>query len=170
MELELRAKELIQKIEYLNIATTSKAGSPWNTPVYAVADSELNFYWSSWKEAQHSLNINENPKVFCTLYDSARKRGDNNRRCLYFDGQANEILDKEEVTKAIGLIYPTELDQHKAEDYLGEGLRRFYKVKLMHAWLNDISERQVTKETIKMRVNVNELKKALNSITSQETS
>lgn len=155
MELELRANELIKKIEYVNIATASKSGIPWNTPVYAVADSELNFYWSSWKEAQHSLNINENPRVFCTLYDSTRKRGDNNRRCLYFDGQANEILDEEEVTKAIGLIYPTELDQHKAEDYLGEGLRRFYKVKLEHAWLNDISERQVTAATIKMRVEVN---------------
>lgn len=163
MELELRAKELIKNIEYVNVATVSSENVPWNTPVYAVLDSDLNYYWSSWKDAQHSLNISQNPKVFCTLYDSTRKRGDNNRRCLYFDAVAGEVLSEEEVKKAIGLLYPTELDQHKPEDFLESGLRRMYRASIKKAWLNDISERQVTKETIKMRVevDVNELRNAM---------
>ncbi len=154
MDLEQRAKELIEKVEYLNIATADKNAVPWNTPVYAAPDEELNFYWSSWKEAEHSINIRNNPKTYCTLYDSTRKRGDNNRRCLYFSASSYEISEKEEVIKAINLLYPTELEQHEADDFLGSGLRRMYKAIPVSAWLNDISERQVTKETIKMRVEI----------------
>jgi len=154
MDLEQRAKELLDKIEYVNIATASLSGEPWNTPVYAVTDKHLKFYWSSWKDAQHSQNIRTNPKVFCTLYDTTRKRGDNNRRCLYFDALASEVLSEDEILKAIQLLYPEEVSDMKPEEFLGEGLRRIYSASPLSAWLNDISERQVTTETIKMRIEI----------------
>ena len=154
MELEERAKELLSKIEYLNIATASLSSVPWNTPVYAVADKSLKFYWSSWKDAQHSQNIRSNPKIYCTLYDTTRKRGDNNRRCLYFDALAAEVISEEEVSKGTSLLYPEEVDKMNPTDFLGDGLRRIYSAEPLNAWLNDISERQVTKETIKMRVEI----------------
>ena len=91
MDLEQRAQELISSMEYINLATASSAGEPWNTPVYAVSDSELKFYWSSWKEAEHSKNIRANSRIFFTLYDSTRKRGDNNRRCLYLRGEGGGV-------------------------------------------------------------------------------
>ena len=155
MDLEERARELLGKIEYLNIATSSLLSAPWNTPVYAVADENLKFYWSSWKDAQHSQNIRSNPRIYCTLYDTTRKRGDNNRRCLYFDALAAEINSEDEVSKGIHLLYPEEVNEMHPKDFLGEGLRRIYSATPLNAWLNDISERQVTSETIKMRVEIN---------------
>jgi hypothetical protein len=154
MDLEERARELILKIEYLNIATASLSGVPWNSPVYAVTDENLKFYWSSWKDAQHSRNIRSNPQIFCTLYDTTRKRGDNNRRCLYFDALSTEVNSEDEVSKGIHLLYPDEANEMKPKDFLGDGLRRIYSASPLHAWLNDISERQVTSQTIKMRIEI----------------
>ena len=154
MELEKRARELLVSTEYINIATVSVDGQPWNTPVTGVHDKNLNFYWSSWKEAEHSKNIRANSKIFFTLYDSTRKRGDNNRRCLYFKAEAIEVSDKEIVKKAVDLLYPDESEDKNVEFFLGEGLRRIYKAIPSKAWLNDKSERQITKETVKMRIEV----------------
>ena len=154
MELEDRAKELLSSIEYINLATVSESGHPWNTPVYAVHDEGLKFYWSSLKDAEHSKFIRANPQIFFTLYDSTRKRGDNNRRCLYFKGKAVELTDQDEIQKALDLLYGDDEGENHATDFLGEGLRRIYSALPEEAWLNDKSERQVTKDTIKMRIEV----------------
>lgn len=54
MDLNKRAKEIVEKIIYATIATASKDGQPWNSPVYCAYDEDYNFYWSSWTENQHS--------------------------------------------------------------------------------------------------------------------
>ena len=61
-----RAKEIISKIQYITVATYSKDGEPWNSPVYSAFDEQYNFYWASWVENQHSKNIAENGKAFET--------------------------------------------------------------------------------------------------------
>jgi nitroimidazol reductase NimA-like FMN-containing flavoprotein (pyridoxamine 5'-phosphate oxidase superfamily) len=151
MELEKRAAELLGASEYINIATASISGEPWNTPVTGVHDQELNFYWSSWKEAQHSVFIRGNPRVFITLYDSTRKRGDNHRRCLYFQAEAREVNEPEIIKLATTLLYGEESEK---SNFTGEAQRRIYKAVPKSVWLNDKSESQVTEETIKMRVQV----------------
>lgn len=45
-----RAVKVIKKIEYINIASITPEGLPWNTPVYTAFDKNLNFYWMSWKK------------------------------------------------------------------------------------------------------------------------
>ncbi len=162
MELESRAKELLGVSEYINIATASLDGEPWNTPVTGVHDPLLNFYWSSWKAAHHSKNIQENPRVFLTLYDSTRKRGDNHRRCLYIQAEAMELDNSDEILLAMSLLYGASGDR-KPTDFLGEAQRRMYKAVPKSLWLNDVSERELTRETVKMRVEVsiNTLKKLL---------
>ncbi|MCB0323583.1 MAG: pyridoxamine 5'-phosphate oxidase family protein [Bdellovibrionales bacterium] len=149
-----RAKELLSKLEYINVATVSPAGLPWNTPVYARHDALLNFYWSSWKNAQHSLNLKTNENVFFTLYDSTRMRGDNNRRCLYFQGHAAEVEATSEIELVLPLLYPEEPAEQDAGKFVGDSLRRLYKARPIAVWLNDKSERQVTRETLKMRIEV----------------
>lgn len=154
MELATRARELLAAIAYINLATVSPDGRPWNTPVYAVHDEQLRFYWSSWKEAEHSKNLRTNPAVFFTLYDSTRQRGDNNRRCLYFAGEAVELADAAEIQRGLALLYAEDASEMDAAEFLDEGLRRIYRAMPHAAWLNDKSERQVTRETVKMRVDV----------------
>ena len=149
-----RAKEILAQNEYVNVATVTPEGLPWNTPVYAQHDEQLNFYWSSWKNAQHSVNLKFNENVFCTLYHSTRKRGDNNRRCLYFRAKASEIVNTSEIETTLKLLYPDNPGEQEPSKFLGESQRRLYKAFPLAVWLNDKSEREVTSETIKMRIEV----------------
>lgn len=149
--LGLAAAELIRTCPYANIATSFE-DKPWNTPVFAVADDELNFYWSSWVKAVHSENLIKNPNVFLTLYDSTRPRGTNNFKCLYLQGIATPVTTSEEIRRAYELVYPGE--ELQLEQFSPDALKNFYKATPQVAWLNCLSERNLTPSTIKMRVEV----------------
>lgn len=47
-----RAKEIINKIKYLTLATVSEDGTPWNSPVSYSVDENFNFYF--WFTQRHS--------------------------------------------------------------------------------------------------------------------
>lgn len=150
-ELAQRALEVLAGPPYFNVATES-AGQPWNSPVWAARDADLNLYWSSWTKAVHSQNLASNPRAFLTIYDSTRKRGTNNRRCLYLQCTAAEVVDPAEATKAFALVYPGEpLD---LTDFLAPGQKRFYRATPLQAWLNCLSERELGPATVKMREEV----------------
>ncbi|MES1923820.1 pyridoxamine 5'-phosphate oxidase family protein [Salinisphaera sp. T31B1] len=143
-----RCAELMSTCLYANIATSAD-DQPWNTPVTAVADDALAIYWSSWVDAVHSKNIDANPRVFLTYYDSTRPRGTNNHRCLYLRCEAAVVTDDVEARKAHRLIYPDE--DIDLAGFVGDGLRRFYRARPLQAWLNCLSERQVSADTLDMR-------------------
>lgn len=153
-DLAARAKEIIESVVYINIATASGAGSPWNTPVYAVHDETYNFFWSSWSEAEHSKNIKTNSSVFITVYDSTRTRGDNHLRGLYIQATAEELINSEDIDHALKYFTSVDGTKPKPTDFSGDNVKRLYKAVPQKMWLNDISESQVTKETIKMRIDV----------------
>lgn len=69
------AKEVIEKIEYINLATVTPEGMPWNSPVYTAYDKDYNFYWASDQENIHSKNIINNQNVFAVIYDSTAPAG-----------------------------------------------------------------------------------------------
>lgn len=150
-DLGTRCAEILSTCLYANIATAQN-DQPWNTPATAVPDSNLDLYWSSWTEAVHSKNIMANPRVFVTYYDSMRDRGTNNLRCLYLLCEAAVVSDETEAHKAHELLYPGEDIQ--LDDFFAPGLRRFYRARPLQAWLNCLSEKQVQKNTIDMRVEV----------------
>ncbi len=147
-----RVKELIESNLYVTIATCNESKQPWNTPVYAIHDKELNFFWRSWKKSEHSKNIEKNPNVFMVIYDTTRQLGQNHQRCVYIQAKAYEINNPKEA-EFVASLFPKER-QEPPGNFLGDKVKRLYKAVPEKIWLNDISEREVTKETIKMRVPV----------------
>lgn len=143
--------ELLKLPPYFNVAT-SYNDEPWNSPVWAARDSVGNLYWSSWKKAVHSQNLERNPRAFLTLFDSTRRRGTNNLRCLYLQCTVSVIQDPADATRAFGLLYPGE--NVDTTDFLTVGQKRFYKASPINAWLNCLSERELTPTTVKMRLEV----------------
>ena len=143
--------ELLALQPYYNVATTD-GQQPWNSPVWAARDEAFNLYWSSWTQAVHSRNLERNPSAFLTLFDSTRERGTNNFRCLYLQCDASQVGDPDEIARAVALLYPGEaLD---LADFQGTGLKRVYKAVPTKAWLNCLSERQLTPATVKMRAEI----------------
>ena len=150
-DLVARALELLNGPPYFNVATESD-GQPWNTPVWAARGRNLSLYWSSWIKAVHSVNIEKNPRVFLTLFDSTRKRGTNNLRCLYLQCAAAAVVGPDEAREAATLLYPGEVVE--LADFLETGQKRFYRATPMKAWINCLSERELTPSTVKMRVEI----------------
>ncbi len=137
-ELAKRAKEVIQKILYLTIATANNKKEPWNSPVYSAFDENYNFYWASWAENQHSKNIRENKNVFVVIYDSTVPSGTGFG--VYMKGKAHQ-LEKEnldEIKSAIDVLYRRKnKTPRRPEEFLGEYPRRIFKFVPEQIWVND---------------------------------
>lgn len=135
-----RAKEIIEQIIYINIATSNSDGQPWNTPVFSAYDEEHNFYWGSDKESQHSLNIAANNKIFITVYDSTVPAGEGEG--VYIQAIAEEVTDLEEIKKAHELLQSRRpVPYWRLEQMNGKGVVRIYKAVPQKMWMNDEGEK-----------------------------
>lgn len=145
------AKEIIEKIKYLNIATVGEDGQPWNTPVYVSYDDELNFYWMSWKKNQHSLNVEDNPRVFGTLYDSTAPFSAG--MGVYIQGNATRLTNPVEILVSLKTHYDRSKGKVKAvEKFLENFPRRVYKLVPEKVWVN--GDKRVDGEPIDFRTEI----------------
>lgn len=149
-DLKKKAKEIIAKIIYITIATSSN-DQPWNSPVYSAYDEFYNFYWVSDQNGQHSKNIKENPNIFIVIYDSTVPEGTGEG--VYIKAKAFEITDPAEVKKAAGLLAnrKNKKPRHESE-YLGDYPRRVYKATPEKIWMN--GDGQIDGNYIDIRLSV----------------
>ena len=137
--LEKVAVEIINKIEYLNISSITPDGKPWGSPVYTVADNELNFYWLSWKENQHSLNVKNNPNIFVTLYDSTVPCSTGVG--VYFEGTAKQITNPITLGKCLITFYRKRNRKPRdIKEFLSKYPRRLFMFTPTKGWMNGDSE------------------------------
>ncbi len=151
------ACKIIKQIEYINIATITPKGLPWNTPVYTAFDKNLNFYWFSWKKNQHSINIRNNPNAFVTIYDSTVPAGTGVG--IYFSGKAYEITNPKEII--IGLTVCYKRSKHKiraVKEFLTHFPRRVYKFTPEKAWINGDSELDGNFIDVREELNLQQIK------------
>ncbi len=128
-------KDIVTRVIYATLATASKDGQPWNSPVYAAFDEKYNFYWASWQNNQHSKNIAENPNVFLVIYDSTMIEGGG--KGAYIEATAEAITDMDELEKAMKCYYERKgKEPRKAEEFMGDFPRRMYKATPKRLWIN----------------------------------
>jgi nitroimidazol reductase NimA-like FMN-containing flavoprotein (pyridoxamine 5'-phosphate oxidase superfamily) len=65
------ARALIDRSQYLTLATSDAAGRPWASPVWFAHDEYADFFWVSRPDARHSLNIEARPTVGLVVFDSS---------------------------------------------------------------------------------------------------
>ncbi|OGE80018.1 MAG: hypothetical protein A2660_02905 [Candidatus Doudnabacteria bacterium RIFCSPHIGHO2_01_FULL_45_18] len=131
----VQAKEIINKILYITIATVSPNGEPWNTPVYSSFDEEYNFFWVSDQYSQHSKNIASNKNVFLAIYDSTAKEGTG--RGVYIQAEASMIIDKQEIERILKYQYGRKNKPTRpVTDFIQESPRRVYKAVPKQVWIN----------------------------------
>jgi len=147
-----RAKDIISQIQYITIATCSKDGVPWNSPVYSAFDEDYNFYWISWRENQHSQNIKENNRVFIVIYDSTVPEGGGEG--VYVQAKVYELTDEGEIEQALKYLDGriNKVGRHKASQFQGDMPRRVYKAVPEKVWMN--AEGEVDGEYVDKRVDV----------------
>ena len=142
--MEQKAKEIIEKIQYITIATVSKDGEPWNTPVYSAYDEDYNFYWNSWKESQHSKNIAVNNNVFLVIYDSTLPEGSGAHIGVYIQAKAYILGEEKEIEQGRMILLKRKGKPSSklvsAREFMGDYPRRVYKAVPEKVWLNDVGE------------------------------
>lgn len=134
-ELEKAAREIIEQILYITIATAGEDGKPWNTPVYAAYDEKYTFYWSSSPEAQHSKNITRSGNAFMMIYDSTQAEGTG--LGVYIQAHASEVHEESEIIHALKYCYGRKHKSPKSvADFVGPSPRRIYKAVPQRVWVN----------------------------------
>ena len=130
-----KAREILEKISYATVATVTPDGKAWNTPVAHDMDQDLNLYWYSDKENEHSKNIRNNPNVYIVIYDSTAPDGEGEG--VYIQAQAKELTDEAEINQALSL---NPNNTSTTADFLGDTVRRCYKATPQKMWTNDAEE------------------------------
>jgi uncharacterized protein YhbP (UPF0306 family) len=129
------AREVIEKIEYINLATVTSEGNPWNSPVYTAYDKDYTFYWASDQANIHSQNISQNSNVFAVIYDSTAPAGEGFG--VYLKGTAVMVTNPIEMAKAIALLYGRSKEKLVAiEIFMKRFPRRLYKFVPETVWVN----------------------------------
>lgn len=136
---ENRAKEIIGKIHYLTLATTSAENIPWNSPLAYSVDNNFNFYFGSSKESQHAHNIRNNEKGFVVIYDSTAPDGEGEG--VYMTAKVRELSDAQEIQDAINAMFGKH-SKYKIEHFTGESNLRAYKIEPITFWMNDTDEKE----------------------------
>lgn len=157
---EKQAAEIIKKIIYASVATVSENGQPWNSPVYTAYDKDLNFYWTSTKDAQHSKNIRTNQEVFLVIYNAKAPEGTG--RGVYFIADAMELKNVDDIK--IARHYTQARKGQTAGDpdrFLGKSLRRVYKAQIIKGWTNGGESTPKGYRDFRVELNMKKLRKYL---------
>lgn len=156
-DLNSKAKDIIQRILFMTIATSSKSGLPWNSPVYFAYDEKFNLYWASDKNAQHSKNIVENNNLFIVIYDSTLPEG--RGEGVYIRAKAYELSDEKEIEHALAILYVRKNQDPKKrppQEFTNNYPRRVYKAIPEKFWINvegDINGNFIDKrEEVKLKI------------------
>jgi nitroimidazol reductase NimA-like FMN-containing flavoprotein (pyridoxamine 5'-phosphate oxidase superfamily) len=135
-DLNKRAKEIIDEIMYVTIASVTEDGMPWNSPVFSAYDQDYNFYWGTHKDSQKAKNIHSNPNVFLTIYNSKVPAGTGEG--VYIKATAKEVTNPDEIRRVFDLLksrHATSFWDFAAVS--DEGPIRLYKATPQQAWMND---------------------------------
>jgi hypothetical protein len=159
-DLEKAAAGIIKKIEYLNISSITPEGMPWGTPVYTVYDNELHFFWLSYKENQHSINVEKNPNVFVTLYDSTVPCGTGVG--VYFQGTVKKVTNPVLLGKYLITFYNRRGRKPRdVKEFLTSYPRRMYMFTPQKAWINGEGEINGNFIDIRTEVSIDKIQKLL---------
>lgn len=129
-----RAAEILQAIQYATIATVTPDGKPWVSPVARVLDDELNIYWISDKDNQHSKNVRSNENVSIVVYDSTVPEGEGEG--VYIEAVASELSDPQEILH-VRTLKKGEDYQPEEGEFTAEAVRRVYKADVIRMFIND---------------------------------
>jgi uncharacterized protein YhbP (UPF0306 family) len=95
------ARDLIDSIQYLTLATADEAGRPWASPVWFAHDEYVRFLWVSKPDARHSRNLAARPEAGIVIFDSTVPMGTG--QAVYVEATV-ELLDGEDEERGIDVF------------------------------------------------------------------
>lgn len=135
-----KAQSILSRICYATLATVSKDGQPWNSPVYCAYDDSYNIYWGSHIGSQHSQNIRANGKAFIVVYDSTIEPGFGEG--VYIQAECVELTDEAEIAAAHKIIQDRRPSPYwKLEEVQPDKPVHLFKATPQKIWMNGDGQR-----------------------------
>lgn len=131
--LNILAKEIIEKNQYLTIASDN-----WASPVCYTFDQNYNFYWVSMPSSRHSQNIAKNNQISIAIFDSHQSV--DTGVGLQIEGTAQKlgISDYLKILKLyFGRNYPFGKISLSFKKLLDNKTYFFYKLTPTTVWINN---------------------------------
>jgi nitroimidazol reductase NimA-like FMN-containing flavoprotein (pyridoxamine 5'-phosphate oxidase superfamily) len=83
------ARDLIDRSDYMVLATADEHGTPWASPVWFAHDGYRQFLWVSTPARRHSRNIAARPEIGIAIFDSRVQPGSG--RGVYVAARAEQL-------------------------------------------------------------------------------
>lgn len=130
-----RAKQLLDEIHHVGVATVNSDGSPHDSPVFMAFDDKLNSYWVSHPSSQHSQNIARDARVFMAVFDSREGHGGLfiEARAHALEGHDQATAGYEALSKLKERFYGTMGD---IGIYTSKDGQRIYRAEPVRFWVN----------------------------------
>jgi hypothetical protein len=83
------ARALVDRSQYLTLATADAGGRPWVSPVWFAHADYAEFFWVSRPDARHSVNIESRPEVALVVFESTVSPQD--AQAVYAEADAGQM-------------------------------------------------------------------------------
>jgi hypothetical protein len=161
-EVYSKVQKVITDIKFMNLATITEVGKPWNTPLYFAFDKDMNIYWMSWHKNIHSINISKNPDSFITIYDSTVVPNTGKAFGVYFEGKTKQLKNVKEMLVAIKLLYSRgKINAKDIMYFMKKFPQRLYKFTPEKCWVNGTDNQNEKRVDVRREVDLIELIKTL---------
>ncbi len=124
------ARDVLTHNIHAALATADNAGTPWNTPLFIAFDADLNFYWSSFPDSQHSRNIQANHQGFLVIFNPEQ-----GGKGVYIQAKVAELATRGEITNALKLLSQRR-DKEMILDKFLASPQRIYQAAPRKIWVN----------------------------------
>src|SRR5215207_3891443 len=88
------ARQLIESVQYMTLATSDEAGVPWASPVWFAHDEYTRFLWVSKPDARHSKNLATRPEAGIVIFDSTVPMGTG--QAVYVETMVEQLEGEDE--------------------------------------------------------------------------
>lgn len=144
MELSLLAKQIVEKNEYLTLATAGETGAPWVSILAYTYDSDFTFYFASLPDSRHSKEAEKRSDVSFSIFDSHQDFGTGVG--LQIEAKI-EVLSDADCERVLSLYYGRKYPYGNVSNEFMEGLKKllvnktylFYRLTPKRVWINDPS-------------------------------
>ncbi|QIG41413.1 pyridoxamine 5'-phosphate oxidase family protein [Nocardioides anomalus] len=88
-DLDQQARDVLDSVRYVVLATLDEDGRPRTSPVYFTPDRYARLYWVSHPDTHHCANLRRDARASGVVFDSTRPPGQG--EAVYVTGTAREV-------------------------------------------------------------------------------
>jgi hypothetical protein len=126
------AREVLDAIPFVVLATADADGTPWASPVWFAHEDYREIFWVSAPDARHSRNIAARSRIAMVAFDSTVVP--NTGQAVYISATAEQVQDHGEIERGLAVFSRESVRQGMVEwgpeRVSGEARLRLYRARV----------------------------------------